>query len=100
MSRKSQETIGPNVDIPATTESNSFQDCFSHRSVLEERYLFAKTYDPRASIPHRSFQASQSHICGELDCAIGVSFPQVSNAHHRFQLIAAHQPLAQSALEA
>src|SRR5258707_8166896 len=25
MSRKSQETIGPNVDIPATTESNAFQ---------------------------------------------------------------------------
>ncbi len=25
MSRKSQETIGPNVDIPATTESNVFQ---------------------------------------------------------------------------
>ena len=23
MSRKSQETIGPNVDIPATTESNA-----------------------------------------------------------------------------
>ena len=27
MSRKSQETIGPNVDIPATTESNAFQVC-------------------------------------------------------------------------
>jgi hypothetical protein len=26
MSRKSQETIGPNVDIPATTESNVFQN--------------------------------------------------------------------------
>jgi len=26
MSRKSQETIGPNVDIPATTEFNAFQD--------------------------------------------------------------------------
>jgi hypothetical protein len=26
MSRKSQETIGPNVDIPATTESNAGQD--------------------------------------------------------------------------
>jgi hypothetical protein len=25
MSRKSQETIGPSVDIPATTESNAFQ---------------------------------------------------------------------------
>ena len=24
MSRKSQETIGPNVDTPATTESNAF----------------------------------------------------------------------------
>ena len=52
MSRKSQETIGPNVDIPATTESNAFQ----HERLLfpsqraEERYLFAKTYDPRVSI--------------------------------------------------
>jgi hypothetical protein len=25
MSRKSQETIGPNVDIPATTQSKAFQ---------------------------------------------------------------------------
>jgi len=25
MSRKSQETIGPNVDIPATTEFNAFR---------------------------------------------------------------------------
>jgi hypothetical protein len=45
MSRKSQETIGPNVDIPATTESNAFQ----HERLLspsqrgEERYLFAET---------------------------------------------------------
>ena len=51
MSRKSQETIGPNVDIPATTESNSFQ----HERLLfpsqraEERYLFAETYDPKVS---------------------------------------------------
>ena len=42
MSRKSQETIGPNVDIPATTESNAFQ----HERLLfpspraEERDLF------------------------------------------------------------
>lgn len=28
MSRKSRETIGPNVDIPATTESNAFQDWY------------------------------------------------------------------------
>jgi hypothetical protein len=52
MSRKSQETIGPNVDIPATTESNAFQ----HERLLfpsqraEERYLFAETYDPKVSI--------------------------------------------------
>jgi len=52
MSRKSQETIGPNVDIPATTESNSFQ----HERLLfpsqraEERYLFAETYDPKVSV--------------------------------------------------
>jgi hypothetical protein len=26
MSRKSQETIGPNVDIPVTTESNASQN--------------------------------------------------------------------------
>ena len=52
MSRKSQETIGPNVDIPATTESNAFQ---RKRFLLpsqraEERYLFAETYDPKVSI--------------------------------------------------
>ncbi len=53
MSRKSQETIGPNVDIPATTESNSFQ----HERLLfpslraEERYLFAETVQRCRSIP-------------------------------------------------
>jgi hypothetical protein len=52
MSRKSQETIGPNVDIPATTESNGFQ----HERLLfpspraEESYLFAETSDPKVSI--------------------------------------------------
>ncbi len=52
MSRKSQETIGPNVDIPATTESNALQ----HERLLflsqraEERCLFAETCDPKVSI--------------------------------------------------
>jgi hypothetical protein len=51
MSPKSQETIGPNGDIPATTESNAFQ----HERLLfpsqrvEERYLFAETHDPKVS---------------------------------------------------
>src|SRR5258708_10263822 len=46
MSRKSQETTGPNVDIPATTESNTLQ----HERLLfplqfaGERYRFAETY--------------------------------------------------------
>src|ERR1700733_14485192 len=49
MSQESPETIGPNVDIPATTESNAFQ----HERLLfpsqraEERYVFAQTYDPK-----------------------------------------------------
>jgi hypothetical protein len=52
MSRKSQETIGPNADIPATTESNAYL----HERLLfpsqraEERYLFAETYDSKVSI--------------------------------------------------
>jgi hypothetical protein len=38
MSRKSQATIGPNVGIPGTTESDAFQHerLLSHRCVLKE----------------------------------------------------------------
>ena len=52
MSRKSQETIGTNVDIRVMTESNAFQ----HERLLlrsrraEEGYLVAKTYDQKMSI--------------------------------------------------
>jgi|HubBroStandDraft_2_1064218.scaffolds.fasta_scaffold505195_2 hypothetical protein len=52
MSRKGQETIGPNVDIPATTKSNDFQHermLFSSQRA-EERYLFAETDDPKVPI--------------------------------------------------
>jgi hypothetical protein len=44
-----------------------------------------------------SFPTSYLRRIGLRDRGV---IPQVSYAHHRFQLIAAHQPLAQSALEA
>ena len=52
MSRKNQETIGPNVDIPATTESSAFHNerLLFPSQRAEERYLCAETYDPKVSI--------------------------------------------------
>ena len=37
MSRKSRETIGPNVDIPSTTESNAFQDVHEITAQISQR---------------------------------------------------------------
>jgi len=37
MSRKSQETIGPNVDIPATMEFNAFQRATWQEFLRRER---------------------------------------------------------------
>jgi len=37
MSRKSQETIGPNVDIPATTAFNAFQRATWQEFLRRER---------------------------------------------------------------
>src|SRR5260370_21503487 len=60
MSRKSQETTGPNVDIPATTESNTFQRerLLFLLQCAGERYLFAETYGVAANLPRHSLSGA------------------------------------------
>jgi len=56
MSRKSRETIGPNVDIPATTESNAFQHerLFSPSQRGEGRYTHPRNSVTAVVLPARA----------------------------------------------
>jgi len=52
MSRKSQNTVGLNVDLPTRRNLMPFNiiDCFLPWHRAEEKYPFAETYDPKVSI--------------------------------------------------